>query len=108
MPATDAEITLIGTNGELGVLPVSLAKGNSQQIFVGGTGLDLNKVRFGTSSRYVSVAIGGTFPIILGGGLSAAALTIVVDPDAPSGEYSLFVETGNGARRYLLGSLSVD
>jgi hypothetical protein len=104
----DAEITLIGTNGELGVLSVHLSKGNSEQIFIGGTGLDLSKVRFGTSSRYISIAAGSTFPMNFGGNISAAALTIVADPDTPSGEYSIFVETSNGARKYLLGGLSVD
>ena len=107
-PTTDAEIKLIGTNGELGILSVSLTKGNSQQIFIGGTGMDLSKVIFGTSSRHLSIAAGGTFPMNFSGGVTAAALTILVDADTPPGEYSIFVETANGSRKYLLGGISVD
>ncbi len=107
-PATDAEITLIGTNGELGVLSVNLTKGNSQQIFIGGTGLDPSKVTFGTSSRHLSIAAESTFPMNFGGAVTAAALTIAVDSDTPSGQYSIFVETASGARKYLLGGLTID
>ena len=107
-PTTDAEITLIGINGELGVLSIHMTKGSSQQIFIGGAGLDLSKVTFGISSRHFSIAAGATFPMNFGGSVSAAALTMVADPDTPPGEYSIFVESANGARRYLLGGISVD
>ena len=107
-PPLDAEIKLIGTNGELGALSVKVTRGNSHQIFIGGTGLDPAKVTFGVSGRHIAVTEGSVFPMGYGGGITAVALTMVVDPDTPPGEYSVFVEAANGARSYLLGAISVD
>lgn len=107
-PIIDADISLIGTNGELGLLPVALHRGDSRPIVLGGTGLDPSKVKFGVSSPYISIAADSIFPMGYAGGISAAAMVITVDQEAPDGDYSVFVETAGGERRYLLGSISVE
>ena len=104
----EADITRIGTNGELGVLPVTMDRGGSFEIFIGGLGLDPARVRFGVSGSLISVADGSVKPVKFEGGLDAVALVVTVDPNTPDGEYSVFVESSSGARRYLLGSISVE
>ena len=107
-PPMDAEVKLIGTNGELGALSVNVTRGTSHQIYIGGTGLDRSKLTFGVSGPHISVSEGSVFPMNYGGGISVVVLTIVVDPETPAGEYSVFAEAANGARSYLLGAISVD
>ena len=104
----DAEIKYIGINGELGALSVNVTRGNSHQIYIGGTGLDRSKLTFGVSGPHISVSEGSVLPMNYGRGISVVVLTIVVGPDIPAGEYSVFAEAANGARSYLLGAISVD
>ena len=104
----ESDITRIGTNGELGVLPVTMNQGGSYEVYIGGSGLDPARVRFGVSGSLISVADESVRQVKFEGGLDAVALVVTVDPNTPDGEYSVFVESSSGARRYLLGSISVE
>lgn len=101
------DIRLIGLNGELGSAPVTLEKGRTHQIFVGGSGLDPASVTLGFSGGSISVVEGSVFSIDYGRDLTALALSVTVSQQAPDGDYSLYVEGPTGARRYLIGSVSV-
>lgn len=101
-------IKLIGLNGELGSMPIRLSRGREHQIFVGGVGLDPKSVSFGFSTSAISVVNGTVMAIDYGRGVSAVALSISVSEVIEPGEYSIFAESANGSRRYLIGAVSVN
>jgi hypothetical protein len=107
-PHADAEIKLIGLNGQLGSMPLPLNRGRTYQIFVGGSGLDPGKVVFGFGSPWIGVVSGSVYRIEYGRNVSAAVLTVSVDQNTPAGDYSIFVEGPAGARRYMVGALSIE
>jgi hypothetical protein len=107
-PASDVDLQLLGLNGELGSVPIHVERGRTYQIFLGGTGLDPKIVSFGFSTPSISVVGGTVAPMDYGRGLSAVVLTIVVDENIDGGDYSVFVESASGSRRYMIGAVSVE
>jgi hypothetical protein len=106
--APDVHLKYIGLNGELGSVPVHLSRGRTYQIVLGGVGLDPSNTRFGFNTPAISIMPGSVSSIEYGRGLSAIVISINVDSEAPEGDYSIFAESASGARRYLIGAISVD
>ena len=107
-PDSEVQIKYLGVNGELGSMPIHLSRGTIYQIVIGGVGLDPKIVTFGFSTSSISIAGGSALPFDYGRGLSAVAMTIHVDEGAAEGDYSIFVETANGSRHYMVGAVSVN
>ena len=106
--ALNAQIKFLGLNGELGSVPIRLSRGRNHHIFLGGAGLDPETVSFGFSTPAIAVMGGATAPIHFGRGISAVALTVSVDQAVAEGIYSVFVESPDGMRRYMIGAVEID
>ncbi len=98
----------LGFNGQLAELAVPLNAGRSYTLFVGGKDLDPSKVRLGSSSRFLSVVADSITAHDYGDEITVLSFELKIDPDTPLGEYSLFVESGKGARRFVVGGLTVE
>ena len=96
----------IGVNGVISTLAASVEPGRTTQIFIGGKGINQKNITIGSDSPFVSVS-SGTISQDYGGGVTVLAVDIHVDDAAPPGEYSLFAESANGARHFLVGSLVI-
>ncbi len=98
----------LGFNGQLAELAVPLNAGRSYTLFVGGKSLDPAKVKIGSSSRFLSVLAETVTAHDYGDGITVLSFEVKIDPETPLGEYSLFVESGKGARRFVVGGLTVE
>ena len=97
----------VGFNGQLSSLAVSVNSGGSYNILLGGSNFGNGNLRVGSSSPDI---VFSQKPGRMDFGDSAEALSfeIFVAPDTPAGEYSVFVQSETGERRYLLGALTVE
>jgi predicted Zn-dependent protease len=98
----------LGFNGQLAELAVPLNAGRSYTLFVGGKDLDPAKVRLGSSSRFLSVAPESVTAHDYGDSITVLSFELKIAAETPLGEYSLFVESGKGARRFIVGGLTVE
>jgi hypothetical protein len=97
----------LGFNGQLAGLSVMINPGNVYDILIGIPDLKKSGVVIGSSSDLINTQ---RRPSVanFGNGISTLDFYATVSPDAPNGDYSLFVQTASGARRYLIGGLTVE
>lgn len=98
----------LGFNGQLAELAVPLNAGRSYTLFVGGRDLDPAKVKLGSSSPFLSVSPESVTAHDYGDDITVLSFELRLAADTPLGEYSLFVESGRGARRFIVGGLTVE
>ena len=103
----DFRIEAIGIEDQLSRRAVRVQRGVGYSLRVGGRGLDAKGLAFGTTSRFIIVRRGSRSAQAFEGGIPAVTLYLNLDNSIPSGEYSLFAESG-GLRRYLVGAISVE
>ncbi len=101
-------LSYVGLNSQLSRLPVLLNAGQSSLLFVGGKNLDPKNVVIGFSSPYLTALNSTSTAHDFGDDLSVVSLEIRVDPEISPGEYSIFVESGTGERRYLVGAITIE
>jgi len=97
----------LGFNGQLADLSLLVNSGNAYNIWIGGPDLQQKGADVGTDSDRITIEPGvslGSF----GNGITTLGFYANVSADTPNGDYSVFVKTSSGARRYLIGSLSVE
>lgn len=102
------ELKYIGFNGQLSELAVSLNKGKSYTVYIGGKNLDPRKVRVELASGFLSVSPETITSYDYGDGLSVISFEIIVRPGTPPGEYSVSVESDTGERRTIIGGLTIE
>lgn len=102
------ELRYIGFNGQLSELAVPLSTGRSYTIFLGGKNLDAKSMTVAFNSRYLTVGQGSLVAHDFGDEISVVSFEVRVDPRAPKGEYSVFLESADGGRSVIPGALSVD
>ncbi|HEY2866626.1 MAG TPA: matrixin family metalloprotease, partial [Pyrinomonadaceae bacterium] len=96
----------LGFNGQLAGLSVPINSGSTYDLAIGGTDFT-RKPDVGSDSALISVRnspVRGTYV----NGLTTLGFYVSAAPETPVGEYSLFVQFETGARRYLIGGLSVE
>jgi hypothetical protein len=101
-------IEAIGIEDQLSRRAVSVERGHNYRLLVGGKGLDMKGLSFGTTSPLILLKPGSEGVQYFEGGLLVVALDVSVDNSVPTGEYSLFVESPVGLRRYFVGAISVE
>jgi hypothetical protein len=104
-PAADPQ--LIGLNGRLSSLSITVTAGSSHTILLGGTGLDVEKWSVGSNSDMIRVDARTARMVDLGNGNTAIGVRIFISAGTPAGEYSLYVENKDGRREWIVGGLSV-
>lgn len=102
------EIDLIGLNSQLSDVPVTLKRGTTQRVFLGGRGLGAPGTSVASTSPFITVVDGSTAPADFDYSRGVVSVLVRVDGDAPAGEYTLFAEVRGGHRRYLPGSLVIE
>jgi predicted Zn-dependent protease len=101
---------VFGSNGHLSTVAVPLVQGKRQTIFVGGEGVDgLSGQGISVTSPFIKVnpasltlhsGINYDYPII--------SFDVEVSEDAPTGDYSIRLESKAGEIAYISGGLTVD
>ena len=105
--STDFKPEYMGFNGQLASLSLFINSGNTYDIWVGGTDFRQGSIEVGSDSIWISTPKKPSFGNF-GNGITTLGFYAAVAPDAPTGEYSLFVQNETGARRYLIGGLTVE
>lgn len=101
----DSSIEVLGLNGILSDSPINLNRGNSYTVYAGGK--NLFKEQLGIDSPYISIVPDSFSKIEYAEAISVVSFRIVIDPNAPSGEYSVYTISENGERDYCLGGITV-
>ena len=104
---TDFKPEYMGFNGQLASLSLFINSGNTYDIWLGGTDLKHGNIEVGSDSIWISTQRKPSFGNF-GNNITTLGFYAAVAPDAPNGEYNLFVQNETGARRYLIGGLTVE
>lgn len=103
----DFDLRYIGVGGQLGTIAVPLNRGRTYTLYVGGKSLP-KKFLVGSDSPYIEVDDDSVKPVDYNDSTSVASVVVHIRPDAPLGDYSLFLQTDDGSRRYLIGGVTVE
>jgi hypothetical protein len=101
-------IEAIGVDDQLSKRAVRLQRGRNYRLLVGGRGLDEKDLLFGATSPLITLRPGSQAVQNFEGGLPVVAVDLTMENSIESGEYSLFVESATGLRRYFVGAISVE
>ncbi len=102
------DVRYIGLSGELSRRAVIVNSGNSYRLVLAGPGLGNPELKFGTTSRDITIEAVRAETWTTGNGLAHRAFQLTVSRSVPVGQYSVFAEDPTGARRYLVGGISVN
>ena len=106
--ARDFELTYLGFNGQLSEMAVSLVPGRSYVLYLGGRNLDPKSLSVNFTSPHIRAVAGTMRAHDYGDEVSVVSVEIRVSPKAPKGEYSIYLESGRGDRRGIVGGLTID
>ena len=102
------DLKYLGFNGQLSELAVPLNAGKTYTIYLGGKNLDSKRLSFGFSSPFLKVTPNTIASHDYGSDISVISFEVRVDKLAQPGEYTVFVESENGSRGFLVGGLTVE
>jgi hypothetical protein len=105
---SDLSLKYIGVNSQLTDFAVPVAAGRQYMIYLGGSGLDPENVRFGFSSPFFEVLPGSVVTRDFGADVSVVSFVLTVADGAPDGMYSVFAYGRDGSKTSLIGALSVE
>jgi hypothetical protein len=97
----------IGVGSQLGTIAAPLNAGRSYKFMVGGKTLP-DKFQIGSDSPFIEVDTSSLTSDNYNDSTAAAVFTVRVKPDARPGDYSLYLQGENGAKRYLVGAITVE
>ncbi|MGQ0541135.1 MAG: matrixin family metalloprotease [Blastocatellia bacterium] len=101
------KIDLIGFNGQLSSTVISLNSGKSYRLYLGGD-FEPDSVTIGFTSKYFSIVPETISKQDFGKESNVISFEVEVDPKAPRGEYTIFVESDSGVRSYLVGGVTIE
>lgn len=104
----DFQAHYIGFNGQLSQSSVSINSGKSYKIFVGGKNINLEDHKITFNSPFFSVVPKTFAKSDYGENISVISFEVAVTNTAPTGEYSLFIESKTGQKSVLAGALSIE
>lgn len=102
-----SRLQYIGFDGQISDLAVPLSNGKFYTIYIGGKNLDLENLKIGFNSPYIT-ANPATLIKHDYGELSVLSCEIEVNSDAPTGDYSLYIQYPNGNKQFLVGAVTVE
>jgi hypothetical protein len=106
--AWNTELRYVGFNYQLSELAVSLNRGKSYTVYLGGRNLDVGKIGVEVNSPYLSVVKDTIESFDYGEGLSVISFEIRVRPETPLGDYSISIRSENGEKRTIIGGLTIE
>ena len=101
------DVRYIGTSEQLGTIALPLNRGRIYTLLVGGNKRSGN-VEIGSDSQYIEVDPQTAGPTEWNDSTSAIRVSVRIRPDAPMGDYSLYIKDENGLKRYLTGAITVE
>lgn len=102
------DLRYTGFNGQLSELAVSLNRGRSYTVYVGGKNISSGKFNLEINSPHFSIVSDSISTYEYSEGLSVISFEVRVLPDTPNGEYSISLRGENGERRTLIGALTIE
>jgi hypothetical protein len=106
--AIDFQAIYVGFNGQLSENSVSLNSGKSYKIYLGGKNLNLEDYKISFNSPFLSVVPKTFAKLDFAENISGISFEVFVADLAPTGEYSLFLESKNGQKSVVAGALSIE
>ena len=103
--------SFIGINRQLSTIAIPLAPSGTYRIFLAGEGISvaqLSKKGISIASPFVTVDQASVVDVDFGNKLSVISFDVSVSPDAPTGEYSLRLQSQTGEVAYVVGGLTID
>jgi hypothetical protein len=107
---SDFVLSVVGINNQASSVAVPLVAGNTYTVFAGGRGVlkdDLLLDSIGVSSPFLHVDRTTIEQEGFGDGIDVISFHVTIDPKAPTGIYSLWTGSKNGALACLVGALVV-
>jgi Carboxypeptidase regulatory-like domain/Matrixin len=101
-----AQPEYMGLNEQLAGLSVLVNSGGTYDLSIGGVDLP-KKLEIGADSSFITIqnkSAGRKY----GNGVTTVGFYASTASEIPSGEYSLFIQSESGARRYIIGGLTVE
>lgn len=108
IPVRDIEFTHIGLNGQLSEMGVQLNSGRVYTVYLGGRNLDPRRINVGFNSLNLAVIPGSTRSLDYGDEISVISFDLRVQRGTPKGDYSIYIESPTGARRAMIGGLTIE
>lgn len=102
------DIRYIGLNGQLADAAIPVNAGRTYVVYFGGTNLNAAKLSVGVNSQFIAINSETITNIDFNDHVTVIRAELTVDPEAPAGDYSIFVQSAAGARRYLVGGIAVE
>lgn len=103
----DFSLEVIGLNMQPGDSAVSLRAGRQYWLCLGGSGFGPGVANVYFSSDKIRTEASPVARPDFGEKLDATAFSVIVDPDTPTGMYSLYAERRDGAKAVLVGAILV-
>lgn len=100
--------TYVGFNGQLSELSVPINAGKSYVVYIGGKNLDVKNVKISFNTPYLKITPKSIISHNYGEEISVLSFEVKANADISAGEYSIFVESGSGAVRSIIGGLTVE
>ena len=104
----DIEFTHVGLNGQLSDMAVQLNSGRIYSVYVGGRNLDARRINLSFDSPNLSVIPGSVRSLDYGDEISVISFDLRVQRGTPKGDYSIYIESATGAKRALVGGLTIE
>lgn len=102
------ELKYTGFNGQLSELAVSLNRGRSYTVYIGGRNISSGKFNLEINSPFFNIVPESISTYDYSEDLSVISFEVRVLADAPNGEYSISLRGANGERRTLIGALTLE
>jgi predicted Zn-dependent protease len=101
----------IGINEQLSTIAVPLTAGRTYTVYLGGDGVSANQISAGgitVASPFVSINPASVTQRDFGGDLLIMSFELTISPNAPSGDYSVRLNSNTGEVACLAGALSIE
>lgn len=106
--AINFEGRYIGFNGQIAENSVSLNSGKSYKIYVGGKNLNAEDYKISFHSPFITIIPKTSVKLDFGENISVISFDVVVENEAPIGEFNLYIESKNGQKSVVPGALSIE
>ena len=97
-----------GLNGQISDLAVPLNSGKSYRLYIGGKNINTENLKIGFNSAYLSVTPNSIIEHDYGTDVSVISFEVKVASNTPIGEYSLFVQSQDDWKRFLVGGITIE
>jgi len=105
--ATELHPDFLGFNGTLAGIAVPVNAGNSYSVLIGSTTGNDDDVAVGSTTELIAVQP-KTYMGYFSNRIRTVGFDISVATNAPSGEYSLYLRSASGEKRFIIGGLTVE